>query len=66
MCVICRDRFPKNELTRYVCPPPGGIRSLVIDDAGKTDGRGFYLCSREACRTRLPKFKGWVSKCKGV
>ena len=40
MCVVTRERFPKNELIRVVKTPEG---SIIVDETGKANGRGAYL-----------------------
>ena len=70
MCVACRERFPKEELERYVCP--NELKELDADgpvpDPGKNKpGRGFYLCGQALCRERFPKMvMGLMKKRKGV
>ena len=39
-CVITKERLPKQELVRVVRTPEGNV---VIDETGKTNGRGAYL-----------------------
>ena len=39
-CVITKEKLPKNELIRIVRTPEGNV---VIDESGKTNGRGAYL-----------------------
>ena len=39
-CVITKEKLPKNELIRVVRTPEGNV---VIDETGKTNGRGAYL-----------------------
>lgn len=39
-CVITKEKLPKQELIRVVRTPEG---SIVIDEKGKTNGRGAYL-----------------------
>lgn len=67
MCVICRGRFPKAGLARYVERPPGpqardaaGMTPphLVHDAGMRMDGRGVYVCDAPACRERFAKFAG--------
>ncbi|MFV0423635.1 YlxR family protein [Oleidesulfovibrio sp.] len=65
-CVICRRRFAKSDLLRYVSPPGEPIGDPVADEAQTQPGRGYYVCSSEQCRQRFPKFRGWRRKCKGV
>ena len=43
MCVGCREHAPKKELIRIVRTPAGEI---VADAAGKTPGRGAYICRK--------------------
>ncbi|WP_462323507.1 YlxR family protein [Desulfoplanes sp.] len=64
MCVICRKRLPKAEMTRYTCPQENGT-SLQVDPAGKRQGRGFYLCTSSVCMKKFNKFRGWQKKCRG-
>ena len=54
MCVICRRRFPKGELTRYT----RGAAGELIFDAKKTDpGRGWYVCADERCRQKIVGYR---------
>lgn len=39
-CVITREKLPKKELIRVVRTPEGEV---IIDETGKTNGRGAYL-----------------------
>jgi predicted RNA-binding protein YlxR (DUF448 family) len=69
MCVVCRERFPKQELTRYVCPDT--MTELETDgpvpDPEKIKpGRGFYVCVQARCREVFPKMiRGLMKKRKG-
>jgi hypothetical protein len=45
-CVGCRQKRPKRLLIRIVRTPQGQV---VVDDAGKAQGRGAYLCRRPEC-----------------
>lgn len=45
-CVACRSERGKRELVRIVRGADGSVR---IDAAGKTAGRGAYLCARSEC-----------------
>ena len=40
MCMVTRDRFPKNELIRIVRTPEGEV---LVDDTSKMNGKGAYL-----------------------
>lgn len=45
MCVVCRDKAGKRQLTRIVRTEQG----LQVDPGGKMNGRGAYLCDRVSC-----------------
>ena len=45
-CIICRQVQNKRELIRLVRTPEG---QLVIDETGKRNGRGAYLCRQKKC-----------------
>lgn len=45
-CVACRTVRPKRELVRIVRTPEGEV---VVDERGKRNGRGAYLCAQRAC-----------------
>ena len=45
-CIVCRQVQNKRELIRVVRTPEG---ELVIDETGKRNGRGAYLCRQSAC-----------------
>jgi hypothetical protein len=39
-CVVTKEKLPKQELIRVVRTPDG---TVVIDETGRTNGRGAYL-----------------------
>ena len=39
-CVVTKEKYPKKELLRIVRTPEGKI---IIDETGKSNGRGAYL-----------------------
>ncbi|MGC9521849.1 MAG: RNase P modulator RnpM [Anaerolineae bacterium] len=45
-CVACRETKPKRDLVRIVLTPEGHI---TVDETGKQNGRGAYLCRRRLC-----------------
>lgn len=45
-CVACRETKPKRELIRIVLFADGAI---AVDETGKQNGRGAYLCRQRAC-----------------
>jgi predicted RNA-binding protein YlxR (DUF448 family) len=53
MCVICRKRFPKRDLLRFVSTE--GSASPFPDPRQALPGRGWYVCFSPACRERYEK-----------
>ncbi len=51
MCVVCRGRFEKAELSRVISGDDGEIR---LDKTGKAQCRGAYIC-RECLKTAEKK-----------
>ncbi|MBN1179181.1 MAG: YlxR family protein [Anaerolineae bacterium] len=51
-CVACRTPRPKRELIRVVHTPEGQV---VVDERGKQNGRGAYLCAQRSCWTSALK-----------
>ncbi len=45
-CVVCRETKPKRDLVRVVLLAEGGI---IVDETGKRNGRGAYLCKQRVC-----------------
>ena len=45
-CVACHTKRPKRDLVRLVQPAEGKI---IVDESGKLNGRGAYLCRQRAC-----------------
>ncbi len=45
-CIGCREKKRKRALVRIVRTPAGHV---VIDEQGKAQGRGAYLCRNAAC-----------------
>ena len=64
MCAVCRERFPKAELSRYVRPTdesnPGA--GPEHDPAQNKPGRGYYVCGQARCRERFPKMVAGLMK----
>lgn len=46
MCIGCHTSKPKKELIRIVRDPEGNIS---LDDTGRKNGRGAYLCPDRSC-----------------
>jgi len=59
-CIVCRGRFPKQELTRYV-----RLNGLTPDAAFILPGRGYYCCSGSACKAKFPKRAAALGRGKG-
>jgi len=58
MCIVCREKFLKEELERYVCTETTSEPTAdgPVPDPGKTmPGRGFYVCGQARCRERFPQ-----------
>lgn len=51
-CVACQQIKAKKDLLRVVRTPGGEIE---IDDTGKKDGRGAYLCPTRECMDKALK-----------
>jgi predicted RNA-binding protein YlxR (DUF448 family) len=45
-CIVCRTVRPKRNLVRVVRTPEGAV---VLDETGKRNGRGAYLCRQRSC-----------------
>jgi predicted RNA-binding protein YlxR (DUF448 family) len=45
-CVACRTVRAKRDLIRVVIP---AIGTIEVDDSGKLNGRGAYLCAKSEC-----------------
>ncbi|HOO61569.1 MAG TPA: YlxR family protein [Bacillota bacterium] len=52
MCVTCRERKEKKDLTRIVLSPTGEIS---VDETGKKPGRGAYVCREGNCMAEALK-----------
>ncbi|MCR4666310.1 MAG: DUF448 domain-containing protein [Desulfovibrio sp.] len=52
MCVICRRRLLKAELTRYRVTPDG----VLFDEKQIGPGRGWYVCSDGKCMQKFHRF----------
>ncbi|WP_320169044.1 DUF448 domain-containing protein [Maridesulfovibrio sp.] len=64
-CVICRQRFAKEELFRFVAGKGASGDELVPDDAKDMQGRGYYVCGNEKCLERLKFFRPRKKKFRG-
>ena len=55
MCIVCRGQSDKKTLLRIVKNKDGEI---FVDDSGKANGRGAYVCKDAACFAKLCKPRG--------
>ena len=51
-CVCCRGKFLKKDLLRVVRLADG---SFIVDESGKSDGRGAYVCKNADCLKKARK-----------
>lgn len=54
MCVICRKRFDKADLTRFITDSQG---LPVADTHQFMPGRGFYCCANPHCQTKFASYR---------
>jgi len=45
-CIVCRTVRPRRDLVRVVRTPEGVV---MLDEVGKRNGRGAYLCRQRSC-----------------
>jgi len=53
-CAGCSEQKSKKEFVRVVRTPEGDI---ILDDTGKANGRGVYLCPKKSCLQKARKAK---------
>ena len=53
-CIACNEQREKKELLRIVKSKEGVIE---VDESGKKNGRGAYICKSEECLTKIIKSK---------
>ena len=54
MCIVCRGQSDKKTLLRIVKNKDGEI---FVDNTGKANGRGAYVCKNKECFEKLCKQK---------
>lgn len=54
-CVGCGEMKNKKEMMRVLRTPE---EEIVLDDTGKKNGRGAYLCKSRECLAKARKNKG--------
>lgn len=52
-CISCGEKFPKAELLRIVKNDSG----IFLDQSGKQNGRGAYICKNPDCAEKLVRQK---------
>ena len=55
LCVGCGENKDKKSLIRVL---KTGENEIVLDDTGKKNGRGAYICKNVACMEKAIKTKG--------
>ena len=53
-CAGCNEQKTKKEFVRVVRTPEGNI---ILDESGKANGRGVYLCPKKSCLQKAKKTK---------
>ena len=53
-CVVCRTKKDKNELIRIV---KNQANEIIIDESGKKQGKGAYICDSIECLEKELKSK---------
>ena len=56
MCVVCRNSYPKKDCIRVVKTADD---NYVIDESGKANGRGAYVCKSSSCIEKCIKTKAF-------
>ena len=53
-CAGCNEQKSKKEFVRVIRTPEGDI---LLDESGKANGRGVYLCPKKSCLQKARKAK---------
>ena len=53
-CIGCGEMKEKKSLIRVIRTPEGEI---LLDESGKANGRGVYLCPKKSCLQKARKAK---------
>ncbi len=56
MCIACRQNIPKKELIRVVKTDD---HTLELDETGKANGRGAYICYDLECLEKAQKSRAF-------
>ena len=62
-CFICRKRFEKKQLMRFVCKNEHKAKKVPeqADPEQLLPGRGIYVCNSSECIKRLEKFNPTIA-----
>lgn len=55
MCIACREMKPKKDMLRVVLMPDH--TTYQLDESGKLNGRGAYICNDTVCLEKAIKAK---------
>ncbi len=64
-CVICRQRFAKKDLSRFVIGKETSDDKLISDSKKIMPGRGYYVCGSDKCQDKFNFFKPRKKKFRG-
>jgi len=64
-CVICRQRFAKKDLSRFVVGKEASDNELISDSKKTMPGRGYYVCESDKCQDKFKFFKPRKKKFRG-
>ena len=56
MCIACRENIEKRELIRVVRVDEN---TLTVDETGKANGRGAYICPKIECLDKAQKTRAF-------
>lgn len=54
-CIGCMKSKPQNEMIRFTCKDD----RIYLDKAGRSEGRGVYLCKDKACIEKARKSRAF-------
>lgn len=54
MCILCKEMQPKKNMIRVV---KNNNNQIFVDNTGKANGRGAYVCLKPECQQNLTKQK---------
>ncbi len=57
-CIVCGQMIEKKDLIRIV---KNKENEVFIDDTGKANGRGAYVCKSDTCKEKIKAKKNIIS-----